>query len=112
TEEPLPSLEMAKEMSISKQEKIYFIGNPLRFQGIANEGTMIGYTKLTNGKKETIMLKATVYGGNSGSPVLNYAGQVIGVVVTTLEHTEHGKVGLFVAIDYLFEKVNVECLID
>src|SRR5699024_8995863 len=37
TEEPLPSLEMAKEMSISKQEKIYFIGNPLRFQGIAND---------------------------------------------------------------------------
>lgn len=112
TEEPLPSLEMAKEMSISKQEKIYFIGNPLRFQGIANEGTMIGYTKLTNWKKETIMMKAPVYRGNSGSPVINYAGQVIGVVFATLEHTEHGKVGLFVPIDYLFEKVNVDSLID
>src|SRR5699024_6666759 len=80
------------------------------FKGL--QMTMIGYTKLTNWKKETIMMKAPVYRGNSGSPVINYAGQVIGVVFATLEHTEHGKVGLFVPIDYLFEKVNVDSLID
>ena len=46
-----------------------------------------------------MMIKAPVYRGNSGSPVLKHDGQVIGVVFATLEHETHGKVGLFIPID-------------
>ena len=46
-----------------------------------------------------VMMKAPVYRGNSGSPVLNKDGKVIGVIFATLDHDEHGRVGLFVPID-------------
>ena len=50
------------------------------------------------------MMKAPVYRGNSGSPVLNKDGKVIGVIFATLDHDEHGRVGLFVPIDEYLNK--------
>ena len=51
------------------------------------------------------MMKAPVYRGNSGSPVLNQEGQVIGIVFATLNHETHGKVGLFVPIDEYYRAI-------
>ncbi len=45
------------------------------------------------------MLKAPVYRGNSGSPVINQSGKVIGVIYATRQSDEHGKVGLAIPID-------------
>lgn len=99
----LPFLTLADEASVSYLEHIEFIGNPLRFQGIANEGEVIDYIRLNDWDEDVLMLKAPVYRGNSGSPVLNEEGLVIGVIFATLHHDEHGKVGLFVPIE-LFDK--------
>ncbi|MBM7571616.1 S1C family serine protease [Aquibacillus albus] len=96
----LPSLTLADKTDFEMKDHIYFIGNPLKFQGIANEGEIAGYTKLENWEKEVFMLEAPVYRGNSGSPVINQNGKVIGVIFATLNHDEHGKVGLAVPIDY------------
>ena len=38
-----------------------------------------------------MMMEAPVYRGNSGSPVLDNNGQVIGIVFATMDHDEHGK---------------------
>ena len=97
--ENLPFLELAEQTTFTDHEPIYFIGNPLSFKGIANEGTVIDYTQLTDWDVPVIMMEAPVYRGNSGSPVLNRSGDVIGVVFATLKHETHGKVGLFVPID-------------
>ncbi|UFU00402.1 serine protease [Radiobacillus kanasensis] len=103
SKESLPYLPLAEQKNHKNQEHIYFIGNPLRFEGIANEGEVIGYTSLDDWDQDVLMLDAPVYHGNSGSPVINKDGKVIAVIFATLDHQEHGRVGLAVPIDLFHE---------
>ncbi|MCP3032422.1 serine protease [Halobacillus sp. A1] len=100
-----PSLDLADETSFEESEPFSFIGNPLSFTGVANEGTIIDYIELKNWEEPVLMLDAPVYRGNSGSPVINEEGEVIAVVFATLREDEHGRVGLAVPIDYYYEKL-------
>src|SRR5699024_1099250 len=102
----VPYLTLAKQTSFTQHESVYFIGNPLNFHGIANKGTVLDYTRLQSWSKDVIMMKAPVYRGSSGSPVINDRGEVIGVVFATTENNEYGKVGLFIPIDYYWEKIS------
>jgi serine protease Do len=102
--ENMPHLTLADQFYADYGDPIYFIGNPLSFNGIANEGTVIDWTYVSSKEEPVIMLDAPVYRGNSGSPVINQNGKVIGVIFATLYHDEHGRVGLFVPIDYYFER--------
>lgn len=99
-----PYLELAEQTSFEKDDPIYFIGNPLSFTGIANEGTIIDYIQLSDWEDPVVMLKAPVYRGNSGSPVLNQDGLVIGVAFATLDHETYGRIGLFVPIDEYYNQ--------
>ncbi|KGP73089.1 S1C family serine protease [Pontibacillus yanchengensis] len=103
--EALPSLPLAEETSFEKREHVYFIGNPMRFTGIANEGEVIGYTSLDDWEQEVLMLDAPIYHGNSGSPVINMQGEVIAVVFATIKREQHGKVGLAIPISYYHQKI-------
>ncbi|CAM3068634.1 serine protease [Filibacter tadaridae] len=99
----LPYLDLAKHVPFVKDEPIHFIGNPLNFHGIANEGTIIDTIKLSDWEEEVVMMKAPVYRGNSGSPVFNEDGMVIGVVFATLDHEVYGNVGLLIPIHLYYE---------
>src|SRR5699024_4986350 len=79
----LPYLELADQAGNDTPLPILFIGNPLRFNGIANEGEWIGLTTRGNLETEIMMLDAPVYRGNSGSPVINQQGEVIGIIYAT-----------------------------
>ncbi|MBB4826261.1 S1-C subfamily serine protease [Sporosarcina luteola] len=92
----LPTLSLEENGTIEKDESIRFIGNPLSFKGIANKGVVMGPTRLNDWNEDVIMIKAPVYRGNSGSPVFNEEGLVIGVIFATLEDDDYGKVGLFI----------------
>ena len=101
----LPYLNLAEQTIFDENETINFIGNPLAFNGIANKGSIIGYTQLKSWEEPVLMIEAPVYRGNSGSPIINQDGQVIGVIFATLNHDTHGKVGLFIPIDYYHDKI-------
>lgn len=101
--EAFPFLDVAEHADVQKGEKIRFIGNPLNFNRIANEGEILDSIRLKGWKKDVQMIQAPVYRGNSGSPVFSQDGKVIGVIFATLDHKRYGKVGLFVPVD-LFEQ--------
>lgn len=86
---------------------VYIIGNPLFFNGIANEGETWG---LLAGTDPPVMaLDAPVYKGNSGSPVINRAGEVIGVVYATSSVERDGqkrRVGLAVPVRWVWSLVD------
>src|SRR5690625_4294177 len=103
TGELLPFLSIDEAPTFTENEHIYFIGNPLKFTGIANEGKIIDYVHVKSKELPVMMLDAPVYRGNSGSPVINESGDVIGVVFATLHHKDEGRVGLFIPMHYYVE---------
>lgn len=104
--EDLPYLDLAEHTIFEEGDPVKFIGNPLSFTGIANEGKIIDYIQLSDWEEPVVMMKAPVYRGNSGSPVLNTNGQVIGIVFATLDHDTYGRVGLFIPIDDYYKQQN------
>ena len=106
--EDLPFLQLADHFTLTTDEPIYFIGNPLRFTGIANEGVVLDYIMVKSKEEPVVMMDAPVYRGNSGSPVINEAGKVIGVIFATSHTNEAGRVGLFIPIDYFHERYSTD----
>ncbi|WP_130860172.1 S1C family serine protease [Gracilibacillus phocaeensis] len=102
----LPHLPLSQQAQPETMEEVTFIGNPLQFNGIANQGDIIGSITLSSWEKPVYMLDAPVYRGNSGSPVIDDQGEVIAVIFATLNHDEYGKIGLAVPIDYFHELWN------
>lgn len=103
-------LDLAESATFTPNEHVYFIGNPLSFSGIANEGEIIGWTDASL-ETRVIMLDAPIYRGNSGSPVINKNGEVIAVIYAT-RHDEHGRVGLAIPIEVFHELSNEKFIHD
>ncbi len=87
---------------------IYVIGNPLFFNRIANEGTVMGLIEIEDWEMPVMAIQAPIYKGNSGSPIINLDGNVIAVVFATTKVVHEGnkiKAGLAIPIEYLVKYI-------
>ncbi len=60
-------------------ERIFVIGNPLRLEGSVADG-IVSAVREVPGLGKIVQITAPISHGNSGSPVFNMRGQVVGVV--------------------------------
>jgi len=81
-------------------EKIFVIGNPLRMEGSISDGIVSAVREVPNLGK-IIQITAPISHGNSGSPLFNMKGQVIGVV--TMKVTNAQNINLALAAPRIVE---------
>lgn len=77
--EEIPILPQASERTIG--EDLYIIGNPLFNSFIVSSGVYLG--EYEHSDKTSLVIRGKFYKGNSGSPIMNLAGEVIGVLYAT-----------------------------
>ena len=75
-------------------EPIFVIGNPLKLEGSVSDGIVSAVREVPNVGR-IIQITAPISHGNSGSPVFNYRGQVLGVV--TVKVTNGQNINLAIA---------------
>lgn len=69
-------------------ESIVVIGNPLRLEGSVSDG-IVSAVREVPGVGRIIQITAPISHGNSGSPVFNMKGQVIGVVTVKVTNGQN-----------------------
>jgi len=83
-------------------DKIRVAGNPLAFNNIVVEGNVGRYLRINDMEGKIFSMDAPIYPGNSGSPVFDMSGRVVGVVFGTMGEGNDGSekaAGLAVTID-------------
>ena len=93
------SLEVSSELP-EEGEQIFVIGNPLRLEGSVSDGIVSAVREVPNLGK-IIQITAPISHGNSGSPLFNMKGQVIGVV--TIKVTNGQNINLAMAASRVTE---------
>ena len=87
------STELAKDLP-DEGETIFVIGNPLKLEGSVSDGIVSAVREVPNSYR-IIQITAPISHGNSGSPVFNLRGQVLGVV--TVKVTNGQNINLAIA---------------
>ena len=95
---PVPA-ERARAAEVSQAvpeegERIFVIGNPLRLEGSVADGIVSAVREVPN-LGRIIQITAPISHGNSGSPLFNMRGQVVGVV--TIKVTNGQNINLALA---------------
>lgn len=85
--------ELATELP-DEGEPIFVIGNPLKLEGSVSDGIVSAVREVPNSYR-IIQITAPISHGNSGSPVFNLRGQILGVV--TVKVTNGQNINLAIA---------------
>jgi serine protease Do len=104
----LPILSLSENGTWLKGDEVFVIGNPLGYYQIANKGKVIGFTGVKNKAIPVLTISAPVFRGNSGSPVINTNGKVVGVVFgTTIPRVNKDEtpVGLAIPIEEVLNRL-------
>lgn len=81
------SIELASALP-DEGEPIFVIGNPLKLEGSVSDGIVSAVREVPNVGR-IIQITAPISRGNSGSPVFNLQGQVLGVVTIKVSNGQN-----------------------
>lgn len=87
--------ELASELP-DEGEPIFVIGNPLKLEGSVSDGIVSAVREVPNSYR-IIQITAPISHGNSGSPVFNMKGQVLGVVTVKVTNGQNINLALAAA---------------
>lgn len=92
-----PSLRLSRGPVPTVGDNVYVIGNPLGLEGTFSEGIVSGVRKA--GTDSILQMTAPISPGSSGGPVMDAAGEVVGVAVATFKEGQN--INLAVPVTYL-----------
>ncbi len=90
-------LNLGSEIFPEIGEKIYAVGNPKGLNGTFSEGIISGIRELVT--NQVLQITAPISPGSSGGPVLNSAGQVVGIAFAS--YSEGQNLNFAIPVKYL-----------
>jgi serine protease Do len=94
-----PYLKRASSEKINQGDRLFTIGNPSGLKFTVTSGIFSGYGELD--KHRSLQTDAPINPGNSGGPLINEAGQVLGVNTAVLSGTQG--IGFAIPIEQVFD---------
>jgi serine protease Do len=94
-----PYLKRASSERINQGDRLFTIGNPSGLKFTVTSGIFSGYGELD--KHRALQTDAPINPGNSGGPLINEAGQVLGVNTAVLSGTQG--IGFAIPIEQVFD---------
>jgi len=99
----IPQLDLYDDASLKQGDKVFVAGYPFGMPFTVTEGVISAPSQLMDGRK-FIQTDAAVNPGNSGGPMINGAGKIIGI--TTSKFNNADNMGFAVPISTLVEEFN------
>jgi serine protease Do len=94
-----PYLKRTSSEKINQGDRLFTIGNPSGLRFTVTSGIFSGYGELD--KHRSLQTDAPINPGNSGGPLINEAGQVLGVNTAILSGTQG--IGFAIPIEQVFD---------
>ena len=83
----MPYLQIEKDEKVTTDDIVTIIGNPLWFDKIAQQGKVSSFTQIA--ENPVFCIDIPINPGNSGSPVLNESGKVVGIIFASIILTDN-----------------------
>ncbi len=104
----LPYVDFDELVEPQEMDPIFLIGNPEGFVRIIGEGYAVGLYSLAWSVSPVLLIQAPVFKGNSGSPVFNSSGQLLGMVFAASDTaSEDGVIGFAVPASEIASRVDM-----
>ncbi len=85
---------------IRSGERVVVIGSPLQFETSITRGIISGTDRSIGGMDGMVQTDAAISPGNSGGPLVNARGEVIGIATSTIRTNQAERIGFAIPSNY------------